>query len=147
MIFINRIIIEPKCAEYIRTGDHSPEGIDLSLTSMSLCYGNDRYIFPKSFWSFYALPFDFFINSPPLSLHVLVNSDQVLQRVSYFAVFYPNGLLSSLAASVLCCTSCHCWQKGPWVSCHQPDWFLWKTWTWVSFVPTTVKATDLINHS
>lgn len=125
MIFINRIIIELKRAEYIRTGDQSPLRIDLSLTSMSLCYANDRYICPKSFWSFCA--FDFSINSLPLSLHVLVNSDQVLQLASYFAFFFcQNGLLSSLAAYVLsplCCISCQCFQKGLWVSCHQPDWF------------------------
>lgn len=65
--------------------------------------------------------------------------------------FYQNGLLSSLAAyvfSLLWCTSCQCFQKGLRVSCHQPDPdFLWKICTCVSFVPTTVKATNLINHS
>lgn len=65
--------------------------------------------------------------------------------------FNQNGLLSSLAAYVfspLCWMSCQCFQKGLGVSCHQPDSdFLWKTCTWVSFVPTTAKATILINHS
>lgn len=149
MILINRIIIELKRAEYIRTGDQSPLRIDLSLTSMSLCYANDRYIFPKSFWSFCA--FDFCINSLPLSLHVLVNSDQVLQLASYFAfffakmvywvlwqlMFFPLFAASPVSASRRACG---------WAATSQTD-FLWKTCTWVSFGPTTFKATNLINHS
>lgn len=65
--------------------------------------------------------------------------------------FHRNGLLSSLGAYVLSplsCTSCQCCQNGLWVSCHQPDSdFLQKICTWVSLVPTTVKATNLINHA